>query len=423
MIRELGFTPIDSPAREFALPDIDSKDKPVALSRFRGEWIWLVFWATWCPACNQQLPGLEGLHEEFAAKGLALLGIATDNGSSQEVKDHVTRKGINFTILHDRDGAVAGRYQASAIPTMYLISPDFRLVGLARGVLHVGDAGAREALAKLLSIKKVAPLDTHGAPSLPVEDGDGKVPLAQDLKPPTLKMELNPAQPVAGESATLDVTVTWSGDLGAYLFKVPKLTLPDKITLGPFAALSSSRDGKASIVYRAPLAADAPGEYAIGPVELSFGARSGAGSFQSTRGNTLRFTVAQSFIQRMWPILAALVGMAGVLAAGVALIMQRRMRRAGDTGRDSARKSQREKIVAEHQRIGRIRLQGDMAKYSLELVVLLQKLLVTDAAGSHDPEWGDLNKFLEKIRYGGYELDKNQMARFEQKVSELLERL
>ena len=59
LIQELGFQELNMKARDFTLNDLNGR--PSSLSDYRGQWVWLVFWATWCSACAQEMPLLESL--------------------------------------------------------------------------------------------------------------------------------------------------------------------------------------------------------------------------------------------------------------------------------------------------------------------------------------------------------------------------
>lgn len=117
------------PAPDFELPVLDGP--AVSLQDFRGRFVLLDFWATWCGPCRQSMPLLEELQNEHRDE-LVLLAINL-NESDEAVRQFLDREGLNVTVLMDRDGAVGRAYGVTGIPTQVLINPQgetaYRLVG------------------------------------------------------------------------------------------------------------------------------------------------------------------------------------------------------------------------------------------------------------------------------------------------------
>ena len=120
-------------AIDFTLDDLSGN--PKSLSDFRGRWVWLVFWATWCSVCRDEMPTLESMYQELGGDDLTVLGVAVDQDLGV-LKKYVQKSSLTFPILHDVSGKVSAKYRASGIPTVYLVSPDGKLAGVARGALN-----------------------------------------------------------------------------------------------------------------------------------------------------------------------------------------------------------------------------------------------------------------------------------------------
>jgi len=80
-------------------------------------------WASWCPPCRYEMPGIQAAYEKFNGKGLVVLGINfTAQDNLQDVRDFVTELKLTFPILLDESGDVsAGLYGMRGLPTSYFI--------------------------------------------------------------------------------------------------------------------------------------------------------------------------------------------------------------------------------------------------------------------------------------------------------------
>ena len=66
---------------EFTFLDID--DKEVALSEFKGKYVYIDCWATWCGPCKQQLPALKQLEHKYKGKDIVFVSISSDSDSNK----------------------------------------------------------------------------------------------------------------------------------------------------------------------------------------------------------------------------------------------------------------------------------------------------------------------------------------------------
>lgn len=98
----------------------------VSLRDFRGKWVLLNFWATWCPPCVQEVPSLNRLHQEFEQRGLVVLGVSVDS-AREPYEDFIEQWNVSFPTVRDPEMAVASRYGTSKYPETYLIDPEGRV--------------------------------------------------------------------------------------------------------------------------------------------------------------------------------------------------------------------------------------------------------------------------------------------------------
>lgn len=111
------------------LSDLDGK--PVRLADYRGRPVWINFWATWCPPCQEETPVLRDVYTEFSGRGLALIAISVQETSVDDVRAYVARYGLNYTVAFDVTSAVFHTYQAFGLPTHVFVDRD----GIVRDVI------------------------------------------------------------------------------------------------------------------------------------------------------------------------------------------------------------------------------------------------------------------------------------------------
>jgi thiol-disulfide isomerase/thioredoxin len=115
------------PAPAFALPDIDQAET-ISLAQLRGQVVLLDFWASWCSPCVAMLPTLDAVHQRWANRGVAFVGINSDGGGATlaELKTFLTAHPIPYPVVVD-DGSVGGLYKVEALPTLVVIGRDGRI--------------------------------------------------------------------------------------------------------------------------------------------------------------------------------------------------------------------------------------------------------------------------------------------------------
>ena len=143
----INLTPrVGNMAPDFDLRDIDGKI--VSLVDYRGKWVILNFWATWCPPCKAELPTLNRFYTNMDKDKVALLGInaaGTEKigGKCKDVTCYIStfvqNEGIDFPVLLDLCGTtgpcVSRVYGAENLPTTVAISPEGIITKIKTGVV------------------------------------------------------------------------------------------------------------------------------------------------------------------------------------------------------------------------------------------------------------------------------------------------
>jgi len=93
------------------------------LDDYRGKWVLLNFWATWCPPCVEEMPSLNSLYESMRERGFVVLAVSIDEDLDQ-YRQFLNQANVTFPTVRDPERSVAARYGTFKYPESYLISPD-----------------------------------------------------------------------------------------------------------------------------------------------------------------------------------------------------------------------------------------------------------------------------------------------------------
>lgn len=123
---------VSADARPFEFKDMQGNVQ--RLNDYRGKWVLVNFWATWCPPCLEEVPDLVELHEAHKKTDLVVIGVALDS-TEKSVKAFVTKRKVTYPIvLGDYDMAEQVG-QIEVLPTSYLYNPQGELVSYQEGIL------------------------------------------------------------------------------------------------------------------------------------------------------------------------------------------------------------------------------------------------------------------------------------------------
>jgi thiol-disulfide isomerase/thioredoxin len=130
----LGLCLITLTGAALAFDLVDTNGHKQTLAQYKGKWVLVNFWATWCPPCRVEIPDLIALTRNNPKK-LVVLGIAMDYQDPKQVSDFVKAKGINYPIIMGDDSVVSQIGQVNGLPTTYLYNPQGKMVAYNVGAL------------------------------------------------------------------------------------------------------------------------------------------------------------------------------------------------------------------------------------------------------------------------------------------------
>ena len=113
-----GVSMIGMEAPDFTLSD--PSGGTVHLRDLRGKVVVVDFWATWCSPCRALMPHIQKMHEQLAAKGLAILGLDVGEDTATVAK-FAKERAYTFPLLLDAEPQVTSRYFVQSYPTTFVI--------------------------------------------------------------------------------------------------------------------------------------------------------------------------------------------------------------------------------------------------------------------------------------------------------------
>lgn len=116
----------DRAVRNFELPNLTGEQK--TLYNYLGKPVVLVFWATWCGPCNEEMPRLQNYYETKKDVQIVTVNATDTEASIETVTKYATKKGWDLPILLDETGDIRKRFGGFTIPTTIFLSANGEIV-------------------------------------------------------------------------------------------------------------------------------------------------------------------------------------------------------------------------------------------------------------------------------------------------------
>jgi thiol-disulfide isomerase/thioredoxin len=136
----------------------DAKTHQASMNKFdiadyKGEFVYLDFWASWCGPCRASFPWMNTMQNDFASKGLKIVSINLDE--EREDADIFLREfPANFDVIFDPQGKNAESYELLGMPSSYFYDANGKLLFTHVGFNHKDAPELREKISKALTSAK-----------------------------------------------------------------------------------------------------------------------------------------------------------------------------------------------------------------------------------------------------------------------------
>lgn len=122
---------LGDPAPEAELPKLDGSGTE-SLADYRGQWVLVNFWASWCNPCRTESPDLQRYQEVHGSERFTVLGI-NQRDLTDDAEEFIAEFDLTYPQLRDAEGEQADPFGMSGLPESFLIDPEGRIALIRRG--------------------------------------------------------------------------------------------------------------------------------------------------------------------------------------------------------------------------------------------------------------------------------------------------
>lgn len=154
---ETSFDSDPRPAEPFSVERLDGSS--LSFEDLRGDIVILDFWGTWCTPCIAEIPVYNSIHAAYGDRGVHLVGVAVQSGSSEDVEEFAEKHGIEYPLAMANPEILDSYGPIWGFPTTLLISPEGQIVKMWQGVPPTKGGQISYLVEELLARKAAASTD------------------------------------------------------------------------------------------------------------------------------------------------------------------------------------------------------------------------------------------------------------------------
>jgi thiol-disulfide isomerase/thioredoxin len=134
-VLSVGLGAVQAVERDFTLSDANGVTHD--LKKYRGKWVVVNYWATWCPPCLEEIPDLVKFHEKHKDLDAVVIGVDYEDIPAQQLDSFVKKLGVSYPIMQ-ADPSVNPEFgDVPGLPTTFMINPQGELVAKQTGPLTI----------------------------------------------------------------------------------------------------------------------------------------------------------------------------------------------------------------------------------------------------------------------------------------------
>ena len=113
-------------------PDLtDVEGNTISLEKYRGQYVVMDFWASWCPDCRKDMPLMKELYTQYSGKGVQFLGVSFDT-TREALDNYLQKEAIAWPQVTElkkmKESKMAQAYHIKWIPSIYVIDPNGKVL-------------------------------------------------------------------------------------------------------------------------------------------------------------------------------------------------------------------------------------------------------------------------------------------------------
>ena len=116
----------------FSFQDIYGKQHQ--FSEYRGKWVIVNYWSTYCGPCLSEIPALKYIASRYR-NNVVVLGMDAGETSDHEMRQFIRQRGINYTVVPTQDSTMFALGLIYGVPTTYIISPQGQIIDTHMGAI------------------------------------------------------------------------------------------------------------------------------------------------------------------------------------------------------------------------------------------------------------------------------------------------